>query len=119
MSRAIWKLKVDTVLAREKEMEFPQFMKSLRMLLGFKRKVVANDIGISDAKLLDIEYGNFTYMLKDELVKSLADYYEVPYDFLYGKCQDYCERSKKFRGGHDPFKKNEEMQPLQTRVAAS
>lgn len=92
MSRKIWKLKIDVMMQREHEMDFPHFINNLRKMLGFSRKVVADDTGISGAKLLDLEHGNFSLVPKDEIILALAEYYEVPFDFLKAKCEAYCKK---------------------------
>lgn len=103
MSRKIWELKIDVMMKREKEMDFPEFIRQLRSILGFSRKVVADDTGITRAKLLDLEHGHFSMIPKEEIIHALAEYYEVPLDFLKRKCEEYCVKVQSEKKQYAPF----------------
>ncbi len=103
MSRKIWQLKLDVIMAREKELEFPEFIRQLRTILGFSRKVVSDDTGISKAKLLDLEGGHFSLMPKHGMIELLADYYEVSKELLNEKCEKFCLNAQKDRKQFQPF----------------
>lgn len=94
MSRAIWNMKLATIVQREKELEFPEFMKQVRKTLGFSRKTISEDTGMPQSKLITLEYGYFQTMQKDNTLETLADYYELPLDFIKRKCKEYCRRKR-------------------------
>lgn len=91
------------MMQREHELDFPAFILQLRNILGFTRKVVADDTGISKAKLLDLEHGNFSMMPREEIFVSLAEYYEIPQEFLKKKCEAFCVKIQSERKRYQPF----------------
>lgn len=97
MSREIWHHKVELAMERASDIDFPQFLHQLRDLLGFTRKTICMDTGISPAKLLDLEYGHFCFMPKEDVLQSLSQYYEIPVNFLRDKCRSYCQKSQEER----------------------
>lgn len=94
MFRKIVQLKIEVILKREKEYEFPEFLKQIRDLIGFTRKTVCQDTGISRATMLDLEHGNFA-RTKEEPLKILNNYYGLPEGLLIKKSNDYCNKPEK------------------------
>ncbi len=85
MSKNMWKIKVEIMMRKQDEYEFPEFIRNLRMLLGFSRKSVAQDLGFSLAKLIDLERGYFCKLPDEEVLLKITDYYDLPQDFLKSK----------------------------------
>jgi transcriptional regulator with XRE-family HTH domain len=94
------KVKVEVMLKRQGDSEFPEFLRNLRLLLGFTRKVVAADLGLQIARLIDLEKGYFSKMPDEEVINMITDYYDLPPGFLNLKAVEYvakkdAEKSKK------------------------
>lgn len=87
----LMKLKVETLMKREGEYEFPEFMRLVRKSLGFTRKAVAGFLDVSESKMYYLEEGKFIRGPDPEFVATLAHFYGLNGKFVMKKFKEYTQ----------------------------
>ena len=92
-----WKEHIENLNAIEPELSFPQYIFDIREMYGINRSKVAESIGIRKSKLFLLEYGYFCEMPSDDILSSLATFYDISYQLLKNKCRHFCDEKMKMR----------------------
>lgn len=86
--------KIQQLLEREEEYDFPEFLSLLRENIGSNRKAVAKETNLSDFLLFHWEHGNFKKCIKASNLAILSDYYQIPFKLLNRKMKEYIAGKK-------------------------
>jgi hypothetical protein len=73
-------------------LEFPKILIALRNALGISRKSMSLDTKIEYFRLLSFESGNFSLGPNKQELRNLAKYFDVPYEILCAKLEDWTGR---------------------------
>jgi hypothetical protein len=71
---------------------FPKILVSLRHAIGISRKSMSIDTNIEYFRLLNFEAGNFRLGPNKKELRNIAQYFEVPYEVLCQKLEDWTGR---------------------------
>lgn len=77
------------LIERERELNFPQFLKVVRKLFGISREYVACHSHISPWQLYRWESGEFKRSIHVSDLLGISDYYGIPFKLLTRKMMDY------------------------------
>lgn len=88
------KLRIANLLRYESLYDFALFLRMLRQCVGVSRRLVAHDTGLSKTKLFHLEYGHFMFQPKTVDLRTLANYYGIPWKMLLRKSELFIVQHK-------------------------
>ena len=68
----------ESILLNEKDFNFPDFIRTIRIILGMKLSVVAGHLGLTRFQLYRMESGNLKAPLDNARFESLGKLYDIP-----------------------------------------
>lgn len=95
LRETIANVRIQNILEREDEFEFPAFIRCARKTLGITRKSLADEMGIHTTKLHYLESGNFKRMPEISILSFLSEYLGIPQNIIVKKARNYVEGVKK------------------------
>lgn len=84
--------KINELVERANEYEFPELISMLRESVGSTRKKMSEEVKISEYLLFRWEHGEFKKCIKPMQIAKMSDYYQVPFKFLNTKMKEFLEK---------------------------
>ena len=88
---------VDEVKEEMKDASFSDYVREARDRIGLKQYRAAEFCGITLGRLRNLESGYFRSMPTDTELRKFADVYDMEYERLYEKAEEYVEKRKRDR----------------------
>jgi len=82
------------------EMSFSEILREARDRIGLVQYRAAEHLGMTMARLKNLEIGYFRVMPSAEEMEAICSFYELPRDDMYDKAKSYCNEhatAKKIR----------------------
>lgn len=80
------------ILAKEKDFDFPSFLKTLRMHLGISQSYASRQAKLRAYVLVRFESAKIFQVPLDIEIKLLSEYYGIPADILFRKRDEYVSK---------------------------
>jgi transcriptional regulator with XRE-family HTH domain len=86
---------LEEAIVVEKELPFPEFIRSLRLSIGLMQNKVAEFLCISSNRLKNLERGHFHGMPLEYEIVVLATFYDIKPSILEKKAREFVREKKK------------------------
>lgn len=86
--------RLEDVIARHAEFDFPEFLNTLRRSLGIQRRYLCQNTSLLESRMFYLEKGRFKRMPDDYELVTLAEYYGVDPKIMKRKCEVFLASGK-------------------------
>lgn len=83
------KLRLKKLLDRQRDMQFPEFLKGLRLAYGQSRRNVCTDLKFSEMRMFCLENGTFRRGVLLSEIEMIAKYYNIEIDLIKEKANNF------------------------------
>lgn len=88
---------METVKEEFREASFHDYIREARDRIGLKQYRAAEHCGITLGRLRNLESGYYRQMPSDEEIRRFAELYEIPFEVLYKKAEEYVAQRQRDR----------------------
>jgi|GEM_PF-3388462 len=88
---------MESVKQECQEASFHDYIREARDRIGLKQYRAAEHCGITLGRLRNLESGYYRQMPGEEELRRFAELYELPYDVLYEKAEEYVNQRQRDR----------------------